>query len=101
MRKKKAAGSVVNSMLAALRARREKVFSARDRTRKSRKGKLVKEEMQLWKSEKALLKSQKRMENLESKFKQAEREYQENLWQFIQASVKASQVKRMQKANRK
>ncbi|MEO7989196.1 MAG: hypothetical protein ABI663_06615 [Chryseolinea sp.] len=88
---------MAESILNEIRMRREKALKDRDRARKVEGIKLSKEEALLWESEKRLIKSQKKFLKLKEQYDDAEKEYQNELWQFIQNWVKANQVKRNSK----
>lgn len=84
----------IESIFDEIRKRREKAFKQRDRNRRKVKATLSKEEITLWESEKRLMKSQQKLIITEQKFQKVKKEYQDELWNFIQHSTKANQAKR-------
>ncbi len=88
----------VEAILDGIRKRRVSVLKKHDALRKKNKEKLSIEEVALWESEKLLIKSQKKMLQNQERFNKTTKEYQDQLWEFIQSWVKFNQAKRRKKA---
>jgi hypothetical protein len=87
----------IDAILSDIRKRREKVLKQRDRARKKEKIHLSPEEIALWESEKRLVKSQQKLIISEKKLQKLKKEYEDELWSFIQNFTKANQAKRRAK----